>query len=204
MFEQAYKATLALYTSKDSLPEKYWQEIVGVYSAPGRHYHTLAHLEDIYTKLLPVQNQISNWAVLMLSIAYHDYVYNILSKHNEEKSADLARSKLNRIGVPVLKIESCRQQILATIDHKAVKDPDTNYFTDADLAILGADPNSYLQYTKDIRKEYYIYPSPLFKAGRRKVVKHFLGMERIFKTNYFYEQFEAQARFNLSRELEWL
>jgi predicted metal-dependent HD superfamily phosphohydrolase len=39
---------------------------------------------------------------------------------------------------------------------------------DADLSILGKDLDTYLAYTKMIRKEYSIYPDFLYKPGRKK------------------------------------
>jgi len=75
-------------------------------------------------------------------------------------------------------------------------------FTDADLSILGAEWPIYHNYTDQIRQEYAIYPDFMYKPGRKKVLLHFLKMERIFKTDYFYITFEAQAIKNIKQELE--
>ncbi|MNE99513.1 hypothetical protein D3C80_1982060 [compost metagenome] len=80
---------------------------------------------------------------------------------------------------------------------------DTNYFTDADLSILGQDWERYIQYAKDIRKEYTIYPDEQYYPGRTRVIQHFLDMPRLFKTEYFYLQFEEKARENLAKELQF-
>ena len=84
------------------------------------------------------------------------------------------------------------------------RDDDTNYFTDADLSILGSDSDSYLTYTKQIRKEYSYFPDLLYKPGRRKVLEHFLEMGNIFKTKYFQDKFEIQAKINILGELKSL
>jgi predicted metal-dependent HD superfamily phosphohydrolase len=83
-------------------------------------------------------------------------------------------------------------------------DSDINIFTDADLSVLGQDWNTYENYLIQIRKEYSIYPDFVYNSGRKKVLQHFLSMERIFKTNNFFEKLEAQAKENLQRELEQL
>ena len=62
----------------------------------------------------------------------------------------------------------------------------------------------YDTYCQQVRKEYSIYPDFLYKPGRKKVLEHFLNMERIFKTTYFFDLYEAQARENLRRELSSL
>ena len=79
--------------------------------------------------------------------------------------------------------------------------PDTNYFTDADLGILGQNEAEYLAYCKKIRMEYAMYPDELYYPGREKVIRHFLDMDQIFKTEIFRTRFEKQARYNLDMEL---
>ena len=88
--------------------------------------------------------------------------------------------------------------------HRLSDDSDTNFFTDADLAVLGQDWSAYKIYTEGVRKEYWIYPDIIYKPGRKKVVEHFLRMEKIYKTQPFSAKFENRARLNLKRELEEL
>jgi predicted metal-dependent HD superfamily phosphohydrolase len=52
-----------------------------------------------------------------------------------------------------------------------------------------------------VRKEYLIYPDLIYNPGRKKVLHHFLAMDRIFKTDFFYNKFEQQARQNLRKEI---
>ena len=81
---------------------------------------------------------------------------------------------------------------------------DTNYFIDADLSILGSDNKSYLNYSRQIRKEYRHFPDILYKPGRRKVLAAFLEMKNIFKTKYFQDKYEEQAKINILDELKSL
>ena len=106
-----------------------------------------------------------------------------------------------QLSVSKLVIESCKNQILATKSHLSNENFDTNYFLDADLSVLGQGWNSYSDYFKNVRKEYSIYPDILYNSGRKKVLKHFLAMEKIFKTDYFFRKFELNARQNLQKEL---
>jgi predicted metal-dependent HD superfamily phosphohydrolase len=92
--------------------------------------------------------------------------------------------------------------ILATKVHLETDDQDTNYFIDADLSILGQPWNVYLLYSKQVRQEYSNYPDPVYYEGRRKVLTHFLEMSRIFKTQYFFDHLERQAKENLLKELK--
>ncbi|HWJ29250.1 MAG TPA: hypothetical protein VNS32_22105 [Flavisolibacter sp.] len=184
------------------MTEHLWNDIATRYSENTRHYHNLTHLEHLLEQLIPIKEMIQDWHTLILSIAYHDFVYYVRNNDNEEQSASYAEKALSEISYPADKIQKCKDQILATKAHKNEHGPDTNFFTDADLSILGADTETYLTYTTQIRKEYKIYPDLLYKPGRAKVLRHFLNMERIFKTDHFCELYEQQARKNLSIELE--
>lgn len=111
---------------------------------------------------------------------------------------------MRQLQVPAAMIIQCRAQVLATKKHETSTDNDTNYFTDADLSVLGQSWETYEAYYKNVRKEYSIYPDIIYKPGRKKVLQHFLSMERIFKTDHFFTAFETRAKENLQRELDIL
>lgn len=178
-----------------------WTDVVQAYTSKGRHYHTLVHLNHLITELKSFQNQFTCWETLVFAIAYHDFVYKATVRDNEEQSAKVAEARLTEIDFPVLEIARCVEFILATKKHEPVN-REVDLFTDADLAILGATPKRYQQYTTEIRKEYSIYPDLLYKPGRKKVLQHFLNMKRIYKTDEFYDRYEQAARRNLQLELE--
>ncbi len=186
------------------LPEALWQEIENAYSDRQRHYHTLAHLENLLRDLTPVKEQIQDWEAVLFALFYHDIVYKATGKGNEEKSAELARKRLESLSFPPERTARCVAHILATKGHTGSNDPDTDLFTDADLSVLGKDENAYKEYYQQVRKEYAIYPDLLYKPGRKKVLQHFLSMERIFKTPHFFDLYEQQAHKNLQAELRTL
>lgn len=189
------------YTASIRLIEKLWHEVEQAYSEPNRFYHTLVHLKHLLVQLTEVKSGIKDWDTTIFALFYHDAVYKNTSSKNEEASADLASKRLLQIGYHKEKIEQCAAMIIATKTHAATNDSDADFFTDADLSILGASEEQYNLYTKQIRKEYSIYPDFIYKSGRKKVAQHFLQMKAIFKTEHFYKKFEAQARKNLEAEL---
>ena len=153
-------------------------------------------------QLTTVKTEIASWDAILFSLYYHDIVYNTLKTDNEEKSAELAEKRMKEILVPVDIIELTRQQIIATKSHNTSANKDTNYFTDADLSILGSDWGEYTVYFNKIRKEYAVYPAMMYNPGRKKVLQHFLQMERIFKTEIFCKKYEEQAKYNIEQELK--
>lgn len=178
-----------------------WAEIEKNYSRKKRYYHNLGHLQAMYNQLLPHQSLVQDWDSILFSLFYHDVVYNVLRKDNEERSATIAMLLLEKINFPPERRLLCYEQIIATKTHAVSRHPDTNLFTDADLSILGQERAVYETYCKQVRKEYAVYPDILYRPGRKKVVQHFLDMERIFKTDTFFSLLEKTARENLQWEL---
>jgi len=181
-----------------------WAEIERKYSDINRHYHTLLHLENLISQLEEVKNQIVDWDIILFAVFYHDIIYKSTKNNNEEKSAELAAKRLHEINFPQIKISICAALILATKKHLQTGNNDMDLFTDADLSILGQRWDHYAVYCKQIRKEYSIYPDLIYNPGRKKVLNHFLQMDRIYKSDYFYKKLELQAKENLLRELESL
>jgi predicted metal-dependent HD superfamily phosphohydrolase len=204
VLKETFIELLTNYTDNESLKNELWTEIDKNYSSKKRHYHTLEHLNNLLYQLTAVKSEIKNWETILFTLFYHDIIYNSLKSDNEEKSAELAEKRMKQIPVSKDKIELCKKQILATKSHIKSTDSDTNYFTDADLSVLGQNWETYLLYCKNVRKEYSIYPTLVYNPGRKKVLNHFLSMDRIFKTDFFYNKFELQAKQNLQQEIESL
>jgi predicted metal-dependent HD superfamily phosphohydrolase len=199
MFKQVLLDTIRLFVDKQEVIDRIWKDIITHYTAKARHYHNLDHLEHIAGELMPLQPAFKDWNAVVLATAYHDIIYDPLKHNNEEKSATYAEKQLQGL-VRSQTLELCTELIMATKTHMKSPLGDINYFTDADLSILGADEETYNQYTKQIRTEYHPYPDLIYKPGRRKVLKHFLEMDQIFKTDHFFEKYEQAARKNLQIE----
>ena len=201
MLQQNFLSLLSNYTPNVHLMNELWTAIETPYTDKKRYYHSLQHLESLFVELIAIQNRIEQWEVVLFSLYYHDVVYEPLRSDNEEKSAIFSEQHLQQLHVPTLQIERIKQQIIATKSHAANADMDTNYFTDADLSILGQNWATYSIYLQHIRKEYAILPDFIYNRGRKKVLEHFLAMPRIYKTDYFFRRLEQQARHNLQQEV---
>ncbi|RYY67802.1 MAG: hypothetical protein EOO13_14040 [Chitinophagaceae bacterium] len=199
MLKQRFIEVISEYDS--SAAETYWNEIETAYSSPGRYYHNQKHLRDLFAQLHHIPYEWNNFSAVILAIAYHDIVYDPLQNDNEEKSAILAKDRLLAIGASPDLTAQCLTHIMSTKNHESSINEDSNYFTDADLSILGSAPETYKTYSQQIRQEYSIYPDVIYNAGRVNVLKHFLSMPRIFKTNLFFDKYAAAAHINLQSEL---
>jgi predicted metal-dependent HD superfamily phosphohydrolase len=202
MLKDIFTSLINKYTPNPATAEKLWADIEKHYTLPKRFYHNLQHLMNMYSQLEECREQIADWDTVLFSLFYHDIIYKATAKDNEEKSALAALKALGPVNYPKEKMRLCGEQILATKSHSLSTDNDTNLFTDADLSILGSDQDKYLEYSKQVRSEYAIFPDFMYYPGRKKALEHFLNMEHIFKTAHFRAKFEEKARENLLSELE--
>lgn len=192
---------LSNFNVKEDLKDALWKEVFMHYTQKNRHYHNLYHVEDLLQQAEQFSSELEDYELMQFSIWYHDIIYKATRKDNELKSAQLAFHRLKEIDLEKKRIESCYQQIIATKTHQVdSKAEDIQFLLDFDLAILGRPWEQYVDYTRKIRKEYWMYPSFLYKRGRKKVLQHFLNLKRIFKTHHYYSKYEEQARANLTKE----
>src|SRR5262245_40831373 len=67
------------------------EQLIAAYTAPGRHYHNLAHIEDCLAALARVEDLSPRERdILTEAIWWHDVVYDATRGDNEELSAQLA------------------------------------------------------------------------------------------------------------------
>jgi predicted metal-dependent HD superfamily phosphohydrolase len=204
MLREKFVSLVSNYTEQSLTKVILWDEIENCHSHKSRYYHNLNHLTHLFESLKPVSDQIKDEDIIAFSIFYHDIVYDIKSKKNELKSAELAVNRLTDLNISAEKTQLVYNQILATKSHSTSDCNDTNLFTDADLSILGADWDDYELYLLQIRQEYKLYPNLIYNPGRKKVLLYFLDKKRLFKTDYFYNKFEDKAKSNLEKELTLL
>lgn len=155
-----------------------------------REYHNMQHLEQM-TAALSEFVEISE--ELQVAINYHDIVYEVGSKYNEEFSAIIAAQYYPEIS------EFTGRAIRATKEHKATGYKIIDLFLDADMSILAAEQRAYNSYSKNIRKEYAKFSDSEWVYGRKKFLQSFKG----FITPEF-SKYNQMAFDNISRELECL
>lgn len=183
-----------------------WADLWKRYSEKGRHYHNPDHLAAMFRLFDRYRAVLLDPRAVALAIFYHDAVYKVTRKDNEEKSALLAAKKLKEAGFSGETIKLAEAHIVATKRHEMHpgSHPDTAYLLDFDLAVLGASPEDYRDYAQQIRREYGIYPDLLYRPGRRKALEHFLERPHIYHTETFRQELEDRARRNIAREIAGL
>lgn len=202
--KQRFFEVLGNWFKDDVKIESYWNELNINYKQKFRHYHNMNHLSEMFGYYDRYEHHLNNPKLVAFAIFYHDIVYSIWSKNNELDSARLAKHHLKESSLDDSYIAQIFDLILVTKDHQPKTNTDENWMIDFDLAILGQPWESYILYSQQIRKEYGIVPTVLYKNGRKKVLRHFLKKNNIYNTSVFLELYELQARTNLETELKTL
>jgi predicted metal-dependent HD superfamily phosphohydrolase len=180
-----------------------FDELANRYLEPHRHYHDLAHVASVRRFAESAISEAADPAAVRLAVWYHDVVYDPRATDNEARSAELAITHLDRLGVPRrVSLESARLIELTAHHRTGAHDANGSVVLDADLAILASSPDRYDRYVAGVRAEYSHVNDAAFDRGRYDVVQGFLGRRAIYRTPTFRTDREARARANLQRELD--
>ena len=177
------------------------EDLIAAYSAPSRHYHNLAHIQDCLDQLARVDAlSAAERAILEAAIWWHDVVYDPTRSDNEELSAQRAEQNL---GAEMR--EEVGRLIRLTRTHQVeAGDKLGAILISIDLSILAAEPARYDAYAAAIRKEFAHVPDAAYRAGRSDVLRRFAAKPVIFPDATFARALDRRARENLTRELATL
>lgn len=169
-----------------------------------RRYHTVRHVAWVIRHIDALAADgcdLVDHGAVVAAACYHDAVYEPASPANERASARLAARDLRTLGWVDARIERVVQMIEGTKDHHQPADTDTAVLFDADLAILGADPAAYGDYSTQVRAEYRHVDDIDWATGRAAVLQSLLDRPSIFATEQGRARWDERARGNLTAEL---
>lgn len=201
--QHRFKKLFYSYSNDFQLIKSLWQEIESHYTEPHRAYHNLTHLEELFEYYKIYRKELKKPDLVAFAIFYHDIIYGIWNKKNEEQSAEKALKVLQKLSLSHENLKEIESHILATKSHTATSN-DAKWMIDFDLAILGSNPEKYQHYSQLIRREYNKVPWLLYKRGRKKMLKHFIDKPFIYSTSAFRNLYEKQAKLNLEQELKMI
>ena len=203
MFD-SWQRLLELFGIERIAVEKTYMQIVEAYSTPSRHYHTLAHIQQVLATIQSLENQVRDLPTVLFAAWFHDIIYDTQAANNEENSAEYAREFLTLLNIPNQIIINVSRLILSTKYHQiASNDFDNKVLLDADLAILGSSRENYREYMQAIRQEYAWVPKEEYIVGRKIILEGFL-QRRIYLTEELSTLLEVSARENIQAEIIFL
>jgi predicted metal-dependent HD superfamily phosphohydrolase len=178
--------------------------LIGRYSESHRRYHTLQHLDECFARPDDARGLAERIHEVELALWFHDAVYNVRNQDNEEQSASWAQDVAGRAGLPSAVAERVHGLILTTKHNAEPTSRDAALLVDVDLAILGAAPERFDEYERQVREEYSWVPGFVFRRKRREILEGFLARPHVFTTDHFRVCYEVAARANLVRSIEQL
>ena len=172
------------------------QQLIAFYSEPQRFYHTLTHIEHCLSLIDKISSELQSPEALELAIWYHDVIYEPGAIDNEQLSADLFMANTDGNFDDTLR-DTVYQHIMATVhDGAEIKHADTKYMLDIDLSSFGRPWAEFIQDSHNLRLELEDWPDDVFYQRQKYFQDKLFGQPRFFKSDYFYDNYEAQARQN--------
>lgn len=201
----------ALGFSIELMEEFEWElplNVIEAYRDETRHYHTLAHIEEILLLINELQDDdyysLSRKDIFLLHLIawYHDLVYIPGDRKNEHDSG-FAFVKDSE-AMEALSIDDETLVYEAILDTKSHDEPSSwlsALFMDLDLAALGSDPDMYSYNYFLIKQEFDKFAEEEWLEGRIEFLSRLLSRTMIYHTS-FGALWERQARDNMATELE--
>lgn len=170
------------------------------WNEPQRRYHNETHLRAVLRAVdaLEADGESFDGTEVRLAAWLHAAVFDPAGSENTARSAEYAELVLD----PAAPVEEVARLVRLMGGHR-VEPGDLNgaVLSDADLAVLGADPETYDTYSADVRHEFAHVPGERYVAGRTAAVEGLLERRSVYRTRAGRDRWEKQAHANLNREL---
>ncbi|WP_248763768.1 DUF4031 domain-containing protein [Pseudarthrobacter sp. SSS035] len=177
-------------------------DLLDRWSEDHRRYHGCTHLLAVLEAMDLLTDPADPPRTVLLAAWFHDAVYRGVAGLDEEESARLAEERLTDAGLPAAQVEEVARLVRLTSDHRPEPgDDDGALLCDADLSVLGGEPEPYARYVAAVREDYAHIGDADFAAGRAAVVRHLLELDPLFHSDRARELWLEAARRNLRGEL---
>lgn len=181
--------------------ERVCQALLDRYAEPGRHYHTINHVNHCLGQARLMAGLLPDVAALNLAIWFHDCVYDPMGRDNEARSAELFRE----LAAPVMAsplVDDVERLVLVTRAGQAPRQADESYMVDIDLSSFGLPWEAFLADSLDVRAERPHLTDGQYAVQQSRFLNSLLQRDAVFATDFFRERYEDVARANISRYLE--
>lgn len=180
------------------------QQLITSYNEPQRVYHTLNHVEHCLTHFDKIRVYLQNPQAVELAIWFHDVIYKPGAADNEQLSADFFMETTLNLFEDSFR-NTVYQHIMATVHCGTdIDNSDTKYMVDIDLSSFALPWPEFLRDSNKVREEMGSLSDEVYYRKQSAFQSNLLDQPRFFKSDYFYENYEEQARRNLTAYFEKL
>lgn len=179
-----------------------YQKLLDAYNEPHRVYHNLTHITNCLTIFDQVSELLDNPDAVELAIWFHDIIYKIEDSDNEQLSANLFMALTDGLFNNEFR-GTVYQHIMATCHNcSSITNSDTKLIVDIDLSSFGLPWAKFLNDNKNVRAEMCHIPDEDYNQKQMSFQLSLLNQPSFFKSDYFHEHYEAQARSNIAKLFE--
>ncbi len=198
-FKQIWK-TLCIEYREDHC-DRVFDELSDLYSSPGRHYHTDAHIRHCLNELDNAVATASSPARIEMAIWCHDVIYIPGDPDNELKSAAWFKSHATT-HMSASNIETISNLITITEHRDNPTTHDEKLMVDIDLSSLGLSIEQFKTDGQRVRLELPELSDKEFAQGQQKFLESLMQRPTLYCTDYFQKQYEAAAQSNIAQLLK--
>jgi predicted metal-dependent HD superfamily phosphohydrolase len=166
---------------------------------PGRFFHNLGHIDDCLRRFDTIAAHLADRDAVEIALWFHDAVYVPGDPTNERRSAQLflVQSQGAR---PVFR-RRVTALILTTKRDRTPRGNDCKFIDDIDLAGFGSPWDEFMRNGALLRQEFAKQTEADYNRGLAGFLGGLRRRGRFFRTDYFAQRLETQARHNLDRLL---
>lgn len=166
---------------------------------PGRRFHNLSHIDDCLRRFDEVAPHLDDRDAVEVALWFHDAVYEPGNPDNERRSAELFLEQST--GARPLFRRHVAALVLTTRRDRTPRNNDCKFIDDIDLAGFGAPWDEFMRNGKLLRREFGWQSDADYNRGLTAFLTGLKRRPRFFRTDWFAERLETQARANLDRLL---
>lgn len=204
--QQRFKATwMAAVNTRDTDADRACQVLFEHLNGEKRFYHGPQHVRQCLIEFDRVADQLEVPLAVELAVWFHDFIYHSESGHDERESAENF-AVLAETSLPRDLIDAVSVLIIATEHRNEISagNSDIDYLLDIDLSSLGAEWDKFMRDGSDLRKEQAELSDQEYYRNKTNFFDRLQQQDNIFKTTFFQQRYEKQARSNLLRHRAWL
>lgn len=183
--------------------EQIWSLLTRQYSEKTRFYHTREHILNCLHQFDLVEDKLISSDAIQMSIWFHDIIYIVTAKDNEEQSALF----FSRIAEGILSAEFIKQVADLIVSTKHLNPPpncDQAYLLDIDLSSFGTSLEEFYLNGNKLRQEVPHLSDVEYQSNQIVFFNRLLNRKQIFFTEYFHLKYEQIARRNIDHQMQEL
>jgi len=179
------------------------QRLLAGYSEPQRHYHTLEHIDHCLNMFEDCKTLVSEPDALEIAIWMHDVILVSGRPDNEALSAQLYLELSKDVQHDEMR-QLIGRLIMTTLHNSdSLLDADASYMVDVDLSSFGLPWDEFLRDSLNIRAENPHLSDQDYQLNQTRFQQSLLARPRFFLSDFFFDRYEKQARYNLARFFEY-